>query len=123
MNPINRVGQKVVCVTEFEIYDYLGNLFCGPSPRIDGVYTVAGFLNNEGAAASLDLLDDIGPGIELREVPSVRGKGGTRSLGWPIIGFRPLLDRETDISALVEAGKSAHLLDMDEIPFVVEVPL
>lgn len=96
MNGIHRAGQKVVCVREFEITDALGKLYTGPEPLLDQVYTVAGFVDNQGFANPVAELtgEDVRYGIELMEVPSPINRNKTHRLGWPIIGFRPAETRE-----------------------------
>ncbi len=116
MNGINRVSQKVVCVHEFEMFDAQGRAYPGPMPIADKIYTVAGFIDNTGLLESIPGSDpdDLIPGIELMEIPSPKQRGGNRRLGWPLIGFRPALDRKTDISALTEASNRTDLLTPDD---------
>lgn len=114
MNPINRVGQKVECIAGFTIETCDGDVF-GPgakpnhTPQVGQTYTVDGFLAT-GHVIDLGILTRHGPGIVLREIAAPTCDCCSKKMGWPIIAFRPLLDRETDISALVEAGKRTDLL-------------
>lgn len=104
MNAINRRGMKVVCVAEFELVDMsTGALYTGTLPQLEHIYTVDDFIATGpivecdgsviGSGANL-------PGITLREIPAPRQKSGG-CIGWPIEGFRPALNRKTDISELV----------------------
>jgi hypothetical protein len=98
MNPINRRGQKVVCVVEFDLVSTRGGKYGGPGPLLDEVYTVINFIDNTGKFIP-DADDDLSLGIELLEVPSPISPPGP--LGWPIIAFRPADERKTDISDLI----------------------
>jgi hypothetical protein len=84
MNPINRVGQKVVCVQ-----------FCCDLPGwplLDETYTVIGFAEIE-----------YHPGIFLLELPSVSCSCHQLSgAPWPIEVFRRFDQRTTDISELTK---------------------
>lgn len=107
MNGINRRGQKVVCVMEFEIADPEGNVYRGPQPVLDGVYTVIDFIDNGRHAISSD--GDVRPGLDLLEVPGLRApRNPVVRFGWPIIGFRPMVEdeRKTDISELRKIAES-----------------
>jgi hypothetical protein len=92
MNPINRVGQKVVCITPPMVWFYI----C-PSvriyPRLSDVYTVAAF----------ETLDTDVPGIRLRELEGFTCEcGGFKDAPWPITGFKPVDERKTDISVFTQ---------------------
>lgn len=107
MNPINRRGQKVVCVIAFE-YE-----ICGSTPEVSSlslgeVYTVDDFLDLSHALVEARLW----PGITLVEYPGLRIKlastGVWEPMGWPLVAFRPVDERETDISDLVRLGTSVR---------------
>jgi hypothetical protein len=52
MNPINRIGQKVICVQDHSLWSN----FCCDLPRwplLDETYTVSGFGLNRGYAGHL----------------------------------------------------------------------
>jgi hypothetical protein len=89
MNPINRVGQKVVCIEgpSFWALSSCGDYFAA-APEQGRVYTVSGFETRYGI-----------PCIHLREIASPACKCiGASNLPWPIRAFRPVQTRETDIS-------------------------
>jgi hypothetical protein len=90
MNPIKRVGQKVICVTRLnEIMAHCAMIKAAPEQG--KIYTVAGFETAK-----------YGPGIHLREVPSVTCVcDRLKNSPWPIASFRPVVEDEskTDISA------------------------
>lgn len=106
MNDINRRGQKVVCILEFELISYDGRIYQGPQPVFNEVYTVNDFVDNSGnVVPSCPVHGDMRPGIELCEIaPPLHRKstGQPIRFGWPILGFRPADERETDISELRE---------------------
>jgi hypothetical protein len=117
MNGINRRSQKVICIAEFDLIDAAsGRLYSGPTPQINEVYTVDAFVDSGPLVDTDGILTDgshDAPGITLVELKSPKTKskyGGRRPLGWPIVGFRPLLERGTDISALV-AGYSVRFVE------------
>lgn len=104
MNPINRRGQKVVCVVDFEFEMGDGSVPKVQLPNIDEVCTVADFVD-----LSFALEDPANwPGITLVEHP-VRIKrkdtGTWAPMGFPIIAFRPVDERQTDISELLPLGR------------------
>jgi hypothetical protein len=103
MNGINRRGQKIVCIMEMDIEGPTGIPYDGETPKIDRVYTVADFIDNEGLLAPHAEMNTHAA-LDLFELPALKLKGQTRRAGWPIICFRPLDERETDISALVGLG-------------------
>ena len=99
MNGINRRGQKVVCVAEVTVI--VGDIsalrkYDGPAPRREAVYTVDGFIESVLLAGPFGTV----PGIALMEIPCVLKPPGMQPMGWPIAAFRPLDQRETDISEL-----------------------
>lgn len=104
MNGIDRIGQKVVCIAHIEIVDRRGRAVSGPYPVVDEVYTVGDFVDS-GMICHDDTLErELAPGITLLEIATIRGRrirdGQWIELGWPIICFRPLDERKTDISLL-----------------------
>lgn len=105
MNGINRRGQKVVCVYEIEIETPSGRVYDGPAPKLDDVYTVADFLDTGMILSGGDGEGPGLPGIALREIGCIRGRvAATKEyvdLGWPILMFRPLDERKTDISDII----------------------
>lgn len=110
MNGINRRDQKVVCVMQIDVEDGKGHIFPGPYPEVDKVYTVEDFVDS---GMVRETGEDMVPGITLRELASIRGRrvgdGERRVMGWPIIAFRPLDERKTDIGDLVRAGQKVGL--------------
>lgn len=99
MNPINRVGQKVVCIQDGNIWHY----FCSVLdhwPILDQVYTVSDFGEIDGE-----------PGIHLREIAGITCEcSGLADAPWPIEIFRPLARCKTDISALTKLTKVTRVL-------------
>jgi hypothetical protein len=86
MNPINRVGQRVLCV-----HPPSGWLKACPALRVwpmrGEAYTVAGFETIEGI-----------PGVHLREIAGVYCEcSRLENAPWPLRCFRPLDERKTDI--------------------------
>lgn len=91
MNPINRIGQKVVCTGDERIWLFFICPTLKDYPKRGEVYTVAGF---ETTYAGL-------PGIHLREVADLEcACSGITGAPWLITAFRPLDERKTDISEL-----------------------
>lgn len=87
---INRIGQKVVCVWPAWAHG-CGSLKCFPLEN--ETYTVTAFARTAGRDNGL-------PGIHLAELPGFECE--CKNIGpssWPIIAFRPVDERETDISA------------------------
>jgi hypothetical protein len=98
MNPINRPGQKVICVQDHALWaDFCCDIPCWP--LLDEIYTVSGFGEIEGC-----------PGIYLFELPPVSCTcHHLEAAPWPIDCFRPLDQRQTDISALTNIlDRSCH---------------
>jgi hypothetical protein len=81
MNPINRIGQKIVCINDNWVEPFPN---CGPHPVKDGVYTVSGFPTDGFLFVT---------GFE-------RSDFGAKS--YDITYFRPADERKTDISDLVK---------------------
>jgi hypothetical protein len=94
---IDRVGQKVVCVVEFDIFLLDGSRY-GPVPVKDQVYTVAAFGE---FPFSFDQARKGMPGISLVEVPDIQAPRSGSEAPWPMIAFRPVDERKTDISEIV----------------------
>jgi hypothetical protein len=94
MNPIDRIGQKVVCIQDDFIWQFVcWELPC--CPRLDQSYTVSGFGEIEGH-----------PGIHLRELAGVSCRCfNLDNAPWPIDCFRPLDERGTDIGVLKQLLK------------------
>jgi hypothetical protein len=85
-----------------EILDPRGVMWRGTYPQLDEVYTVADFIDNAGLMREIEGIDlDVTMGLELMEIPCPKGR--VRKVGWPIICFRPVDERKTDISTLVPA--------------------
>jgi hypothetical protein len=88
MNAINRIGQKVVCITHKTVWLHV----CPKMknyPELGGVYTVMGFATLDG---------DI-PGIHLREIGGFTCQCAQfNEQPWPLAAFRPVDTRKTDIS-------------------------
>jgi len=102
MNGINRRGQKVVCVAEIELVLLSGRTYPGPMPQVDETYTVVDFAHS-GCVRGIGIeAEALAPGIVLREIPSPRSTADHRLFGFPIIAFRPLDERETDIGDLLK---------------------
>lgn len=95
MNPINRRGQKIACVQEIEYESITGALYAGAYPELDGVYTVKDFVARHKLCVGPPEMGLVGY-IELFEMPSPNAYG--TPVGWPIICFRPVDERKTDIS-------------------------
>lgn len=109
MNPINRRGQKVRCIADFELELANGELYRGPVPKCGETYTVQDFVDNSGIAVADDGdTEDIGPAIVLFEIGSPFLRVSRRVIGWPICVFRPVDERETDISALIGLGREVR---------------
>jgi hypothetical protein len=88
MNAINRIGQKVICVAENAIWQYLCETI-RTHPIKGSIYTVTGFA---------PIMGDV-PGIHLRELDGFSCTcSGVANAAWPISAFRPLDQRKTDIS-------------------------
>lgn len=105
MNGIDRRSQKVVCILEIEFATPRGVAIACPVPSVDGVYTVADFVSLEEFFEDPDLH----PGITLTDFPTFVATltGGRRVRGgWPIVAFRPVDERKTDIGELIRAGRS-----------------
>jgi hypothetical protein len=97
MNPINRDGQKVICVSDHRAW-----LFVCPTitvyPRARETYTVSGFAPIKMKDGSEDI-----PGIHLRELEGFTCScGGFTNEPWPVEAFRPVDERKTDISAFTQ---------------------
>lgn len=123
MNAINRLGQKVVCIAEIDVVTQSGARYPGPVPVLDEVYTVTGF-GPTGMKAPPDLPDaDIG--IILAEIPTIRGRSSCdrtwRNLTWPLVIFRPVDERKTDISDLVRVAKETSQPKRQLVPTHVSV--
>lgn len=107
MNPINRVGQKVVCLFDIEVLGRLGGSYRGAVPQAGETYTVDGF-GETGMIEQGEAYRGRVPGIFLREIPPVRSRriedGAMEDLPWPISIFRPAFEGETDISELLALG-------------------
>ena len=92
MNPINRIGQKVVCNVDRSLWLLYG---CGNvlkmAPNKGDVFTVSGFETWRGI-----------PCIHLRELANMECTCLKYSSPWPIAAFRPVDERTTDISAFTE---------------------
>jgi hypothetical protein len=87
--PINRIGQKVACTWPAFAWK-LGCLSIARYPVENQAYTVAAFADTFGK-----------PGIHLSEVPGFEcACKGIGLSAWPLAAFRPVDERETDISAL-----------------------
>ena len=90
MNPINRIGQKVICVGDERVWFVYVCPTIVDFPKRGEVYTVAGFAN---------VGDSTLPGIHLREVPPL--ECACKSIvgaAWLLSAFRPVDERKTDIS-------------------------
>lgn len=90
MNAINRVGQKVKCIGDERIWLLLVCPTLKVFPRLGETYTVAGFEHYQAF-----------PAIHLREIAGL-SCACLRISGvpWLISAFKPLDERETDISEL-----------------------
>lgn len=117
MTGINRVGQKVICVVEIEIETPRGEVYLGPLPVLDEVYTVTGFAET-GMRAAVTMDANLDVGITVAEIPTLRGRhrktGAWIDLAWPIMLFRPVDERQTDISDLVKIGFGALAQETEE---------
>lgn len=116
MNGINRRGQKVRCIAGFYIETCNGDVLppaCPLTPQVGETYTVDGFLLT-GIVVDRGTVTKHGPGIVLREINSPTCDCCSNLMGWPIVAFRPLDERKTDISTLVEAGNRTDLLTPDD---------
>jgi hypothetical protein len=87
MNAINRIGQRVVCISGWNV----GCSQITRVPEINKEYTVDGFGDTEHGT----------PGLYLREI-TVHCKCRNKILTWDIAGFRPVDERKTDISQFTE---------------------
>ena len=95
MNPINRVGQKVVCVMPANVWLLGVCISLTDYPVKDRVYTVSGFENSLSH-----------PGIHLTELSGITCPcKGLKDLAWPISAFRPVDERKTDISQFTKLTK------------------
>ena len=103
MNAINRCGQRVVCIQDHAVW---ANFCCDAITRwpiYDQIYTVTGFSEIEG-----------NPGIFLRELPRVNcACVGLSNAPWPLVIFRAIDERRTDISEFTK------LLDQTPQPIMV----
>src|SRR5271165_4501368 len=88
---IDRVGQKVQCVQDEFIWQFVcWELPC--YPRLDAIYTISGFGEIEQT-----------PGVYLAELSGVSCPClGLNNAPWPIECFRPLDQRATDIGELTK---------------------
>jgi hypothetical protein len=92
MNPINRIGQKVICVVPDRFWTQQVCPSLKVIPRKDEVYTVTGFEDLHGV-----------PCIHLREIVGLSCEcGGLNNAPWLIQAFRPVDERKTDISVFAE---------------------
>lgn len=109
MSGINRRGQKVVCVVEVEYESQrTGHCYRG-GPRLNEVYTVTDFLGPRPTLRAEQMDVDGVEFIDLLEVRSLYLEipGQPRiPIGWPVICFRPVDERRTDISDLVALGRN-----------------
>lgn len=108
MNGINRRGQKVICIMELEIEDAAGNYPLLPIRPVPGEqYTVADFLDSGMVLEDqdVDAAEEL-PGIVLFEIEPIRGRDIVTKqpvvLGWPIIAFKPVDERETSIEMFTD---------------------
>lgn len=112
MHPINRRGQKVVCIMEIDIETPAGEIYTGRTPVLDQVYTVTGFGETGMLAAVAEPIQGIDVGVTVAEIPSIQGRhhrtGVWQTLAWPLAMFQPADYRTTDISDLIEIGKKWH---------------
>src|SRR5882672_1074296 len=111
MNGINRRGQKVECIAIFEVVTHLDTPMVIPDVGVE--YTVSDFLLSGKVVSETpgEHLGDAAPGIALIEIPIPRCICCGQTMGWPIMGFRPLVadESKTDISALVDIAKTARV--------------
>jgi hypothetical protein len=92
MNPINRIGQKVICVVPDRFWTQQVCPSLKVTPRKGEVYTVTGFEDLNGV-----------PCIHLREIAGLSCEcGGINNAPWLIAAFRPVNERKTDISVFTE---------------------
>jgi hypothetical protein len=97
MNPISRIGQRVICVQHPSIWPTICSAL-RTWPQLDQVYTVAGFAT----------IEDL-PGIHLRELAGVTcACFDLVNAPWPLECFRPVQTRETDIGALKQLLNDAN---------------
>ena len=107
---INRVGQKVVCVASASLWQFVCSRYyiIGGFPEFGRTYTVTAFEN---------IVPSGRPGVHLAEMPGLTCEcKSIRNSSWPIAAFRPVDERETDISALQALLDTAPA----EAPEVVE---
>lgn len=101
MNPINRIGQKVRCVGDERVWLTMVCPSLKDYPRKGEVYTVTGFESYHGLA-----------GIHLREVAPLECDCKRISgVPWLISAFRPLDERQTDISEFTSILDKAPTID------------
>lgn len=112
MNGINRIGQRIVCVKVGMEVVCRG---CGriPHPELGGTYTVAGFadFDTRPIADGMRNVRAVNiPGVSLKEIPDIGScqceVPGHRELPsplpWLLMMFRPVDERETDISVFTD---------------------
>lgn len=97
---IDRVGQKVRCVMSFGIETSTGETAAG-CPTEGTVYTVGGFEAVHHPVAIDGVTHLSAPGIHLGEIRGICCLKCARPMSWPIVGFAPVDERETDISEIV----------------------
>jgi hypothetical protein len=102
MSGINRRGQKVACIAHMNVW--IGRTaatlapYEGTVPKVDEVYTVDGFIESGFLLGSPT--PGTVPGIALVEIVCPLTDPGMKPMGWPMAGFAPVDERETDISEL-----------------------
>lgn len=109
MNGINRRGQKVECIAGMAVYHRdFDNPTGDPVPVQGKVYTVDDFIPAGVVFVEyIGFLEKDGPGIVLREVPTVKCTCCDKVMGWPMGAFRPVTDRKNDAEAFIQQCKDA----------------
>jgi hypothetical protein len=92
-----RVGQKVVCVVAF---DDMARSWGFSGPAKGSVYTIREF-DDRGDAPALRLVEIVNPPCKHRNISE------PIEPGFAVTGFRPVVERKTDISIFTEILRKA----------------